>query len=51
MGKTIKQLAKEERRYYFHKWREENKDKVKKYNDNYWKKRAWQKSNEIGDDK
>jgi len=40
MSKSIEELAKEERRAYFRKWRAENKDKVKKHNANYWRRRA-----------
>lgn len=40
MQKTIDQLASEERKAYFKKWRAENKDKVKRHNSNYWEKRA-----------
>ena len=38
--KTLEELALEERRAYFREWRANNKDKVKKHNATYWKKRA-----------
>ena len=53
--KQLEELAKEKRREYHRKWREENRerineyarkwreenpDKVKKYNENYWKRKA-----------
>jgi hypothetical protein len=40
-------LIKEERKKYYRKWRLNNKEKVKKYNDNYWRRRV-EKKNEIG---
>lgn len=40
MNKTIEELANEERKAYYRKWREENKDKVKKHNATYWKRRV-----------
>ncbi|MDD4592240.1 MAG: hypothetical protein PHG06_17710 [Parabacteroides sp.] len=40
MKKTINQLAAEERRKYHRQWRAANKDKVKRHNDTYWKRRA-----------
>lgn len=43
---TVEQLANEERRAYFRKWRAENKDKVKRHNATYWKKRALKKLEE-----
>jgi hypothetical protein len=47
VNKKIEQLALEERREYFRNWRAANKDKVKEYNQKYWKKRAKQKSKEL----
>ncbi len=35
-----KTKAAEERRKYFREWREKNKDKVRKYNRQYWERRA-----------
>ena len=32
--------AREERNAYLREWRKKNKDKVKKYNSNYWKRKA-----------
>lgn len=43
MKKTIEQLAAEEKREYFRKWRAANKDKTKKHNADYWKRKAEQK--------
>ena len=43
MAKLVEQLAAEERKAYFKKWRAENKDKVKKHNATYWQKRALKK--------
>lgn len=40
--KTIDELAEEEKRKYFRQWRAKNKDKVKKSNQNYWRKKAEQ---------
>lgn len=37
---NLEQLAIEERRAYFKKWRANNKEKVKQHNQNYWKRRA-----------
>ena len=36
--------ANEERRRYYKKWRAENRDKIKKYNANYWQRRAEKKA-------
>lgn len=41
--KTIDEIARDERLAYFKEWRANNKDKVKKYNADYWKKRAARK--------
>ncbi len=40
---TLEQMAVEERKAYYKKWRGENKEKVRKHNDTYWKKRALKK--------
>ena len=32
--------AREERNAYLREWRKRNKDKVKKYNNNYWERKA-----------
>lgn len=37
---NIKDLIKEEQHKYFKEWRKNNKDKVKKHNQNYWEKRV-----------
>lgn len=41
--KQIEARAKEERRAYMREWRRKNKDRVKEYNERYWKKRAIEK--------
>ena len=35
----LEQIKKAKKEYY-KKWRENNKEKVKKHNENYWKKRV-----------
>lgn len=47
MKTPIDQLAIEERKAYFKKWRYENKDKVKRHNDLYWQRRAERKHEEL----
>lgn len=37
---TIEELVLQERKAYFKDWRARNKDKVRKNNQNYWKKRV-----------
>jgi|GEM_PF-1452158 len=37
---TLEKLAKERQNAYMKKWRSENKDKVKRHNENYWKNRV-----------
>lgn len=46
---AIKELARNERLEYFRRWRAANKDKVKKHNDNYWRKQAEKRLKESGD--
>ncbi|HHU07387.1 MAG TPA: phosphatase [Clostridiaceae bacterium] len=46
MSKALEQLALEEKREYYRKWRAENKDKIKKYQETYWKRKAEQKLKE-----
>lgn len=36
----LSKLANEARKDYYKSWRNNNKDKVKKYNSQYWQKRA-----------
>ena len=48
--KQMEALIHEEKASYFRNWRANNKDKVKKHNENYWKKRALEKMNKAGDD-
>ena len=38
--KKLEAAAQEEKREYFRKWRKNNPDKVKRHNENYWRKRA-----------
>jgi len=42
-NENISALARQERLTYFKNWRENNKDKVKQHNQNYWKKRVERK--------
>ena len=39
-------LVAEERKAYFREWRSKNKDKVKKHNEDYWKRRTQKKLSE-----
>jgi len=39
----LNELIKKERRDYSKAWRAANKDKVKRYNSNYWQRRAEKK--------
>lgn len=39
-GKALEEAARQERRAYFRQWRMNNKARVRKYNEEYWKKRA-----------
>ena len=38
--KEIQELAKELQREYLREWRKKNPDKVKEYNQRYWRRRA-----------
>jgi len=38
--KKLEAAIQEEKREYFRRWRKNNPDKVKKQNENYWRKRA-----------
>lgn len=40
------EAAKRARREYYRKYRQENKDKIKQYNDAYWARKASLKENE-----
>lgn len=42
MGKDINKAITEARREYFRKWRKNNPDKVRKHNENFWRKKAEQ---------
>jgi len=44
--KSVEEMAKCERRDYFKQWRAANKDKIKRHNADYWKRRAQKKLNE-----
>ncbi|MCL1858270.1 MAG: hypothetical protein FWF92_03455 [Oscillospiraceae bacterium] len=41
--KTIDEIIKEEKKQYYKKWRENNPDKVKKHNSDYWRRRVERK--------
>lgn len=41
--KEIREAIAEEKRKYHKQWRDKNRDKIKKYNENYWKKKALEK--------
>jgi hypothetical protein len=38
--RKLEAAAREEKREYFRQWRRNNPDKVRKHNENYWRKRA-----------
>ncbi len=44
--KLLDDIARQERIEYYRQWRQKNKDKVKKHQETYWKKRATKKLNE-----
>ena len=39
-GLFMQDKAREKRNSYMREWRKKNKDKVKKYNDTYWERKA-----------
>lgn len=41
------EMAAEAKREYFRQWRKKNKDKIKKYNQSYWRKYAERKAVEV----
>lgn len=43
MGKTLEELAVEERRAYYREWYANHRDQVKAGNAEYWKRRAKKK--------
>jgi len=43
MNTAINDIAAETRREYYRKWRVENRDKVKKHQDDYWRRQAEKK--------
>jgi len=45
-NKITEELIIQTRKEYFKQWRAKNKDKVKKNNQNYWKRKAEQKLKE-----
>ena len=47
MKQDIDELAKEMRRDYYRKWRAANKDKVRRHNANYWRKKAEQRLRQV----
>ena len=49
MKTQIDETIAEERREYFRKWRAANKEKVKKHNADYWRRRAEKKLAELGE--
>ena len=46
MSGNLEELAREEERAYKKAWRAANRDKVRTYNSNYWKRRAEKKQTE-----
>lgn len=44
--KKLEDAARKERLEYFRQWRKDNPKKVKKHNENYWKKRALARMNQ-----
>lgn len=42
MPKSQKELAAEAKREYMKRWRAQNKDKVRRYNENFWLRKAEQ---------
>lgn len=43
MVKSVEEMAKEERREYQRRWRSANREKTKKHQNDYWKRKAMQK--------
>ena len=41
--KKLDRAAAEARREYFREWRRKNSDKIKQYNDDYWRRQAEKK--------
>ncbi len=39
-------LAREMKREYYREWRAANRDKIKQYNETYWRKKALERKNE-----
>lgn len=42
---NLNEKAREERNAYLRAWRKKNKDKVKKYNNDYWERKANKENN------
>ena len=40
MSKDLSQEVKEARNAYYREWRKKNPEKMKRYQENYWKKKA-----------
>jgi len=43
MSKVLNEMAQSEKNEYLRNWRAKNKEKVKRYNDEYWKRKAQKK--------
>jgi len=43
MSKVIDEMAQSEKNEYLRNWRAKNKEKVKRYNNEYWKRKAHKK--------
>lgn len=41
---TIEEMAMQERREYMRKWRANNKERIKKHQSDYWKRKAEQRA-------
>lgn len=48
MQKNIEDLIHQEKLKYYKNWREKNKDKVKKHNQNFWLKKLKQEEQQSG---
>ena len=46
MAEQLTQQEREARAQYFRNWRRKNKEKVKRYNQTYWQRRAERMANE-----
>lgn len=50
MKKTVEELAREEKRAYYRRWRAEHPERVKRYNETFWQKRAMRTMKERKDE-